>query len=115
MEDRIKRILTSKKLPEMIAKLSQSKRIIEKKGGLQCLFLLSMRTGRWKEAKEFSKRNNLHISDGTYRARMHELEHLKLAFHEDIGFLKKEYELTEQGVVVAEALLDFFEKMEPHV
>ena len=65
-----------------------------------------------KEAKEFMRENKLTLSDGTFRARMIEIEELGLAKSEKIDPLKKYYLKTELGQKVAKLLLEFFDKVE---
>ena len=47
--------------------------------------------GKWKDAKDFMHKNKLTLSDGTFRARMIEIESLGLAKSERIDPLKKYY------------------------
>ncbi len=56
--------------------------------------------------------NNLTLSDGTFRARMIEIESLGLAKSERIDPLKKYYVKTELGQKVANLLLEFFDDVE---
>jgi len=76
------------------------------------LLLLHMDRGKWKEAKDFMRENKLTLSDGTFRARMIEIEQLGLAKSEKIDPLKKLYKKTELGEKAAKLLLDFFDKLE---
>jgi hypothetical protein len=71
-----------------------------------------MDRGKWKEAKDFMRENKLTLSDGTFRARMIEIEELGLAKSEKIDPLKKLYKKTDTGEKVAKLLLDFFDKVE---
>jgi hypothetical protein len=71
-----------------------------------------MSRGKWKEAKEFMRENSLTLSDGTFRARMIEIEELGLAKSERIDPLKKYYVKSEFGQKVAKLLLEFFDKIE---
>jgi hypothetical protein len=75
--------------------------------------LLHMGRGKWKEAKEFMRENGLTLSDGTFRARMIEIEDLGLAKSERIDPLKKYYLKTEFGERVAKLLLDLFDNLKP--
>jgi len=103
-EEKIKHILTDKKLAAI-------KAMLEKDHAIDCIFLLYMNRGKWKEAKEFMRENGLTLSDGTFRARMIEIEDLGLAKGERIDPLKKYYVKTELGEKIAKQLLDFFDKL----
>jgi hypothetical protein len=104
-EEKIKRILTDQKLAAI-------KAMLEKDHAIDCLMLLEMGKGKWKDAKDFMRENNLTLSDGTFRSRMIEIEDLGLAKSERIDPLKKYYVKTELGGKVAKLLLDFFDKVE---
>jgi hypothetical protein len=104
-EEKIRRILTD-------SKLSAIKAMLEKDHAIDCIFLLYMGRGKWKEAKDFMRENGLTLSDGTFRARMIEIEELGLAKGERIDPLKKKYLKTELGEKVAKLLLEFFDKLE---
>jgi len=71
-EEEVKRILTEKRL-------STIKSLLEKDHAIDCIFLLHLDKGRWKEAKGFMKGLDLTLSDGTFRARMMEIEDLGLS------------------------------------
>ncbi len=101
-EEIIKRILTDKKL-------SAIKSMLEKDHAIDCIFLLYLDKGRWKNAKEFMQSHNLTLSDGTFRSRMMEIEDLGLAKSVPIDPLKKYYVITEFGEKVARLLLELFE------
>ena len=100
-EEKIKHILTN-------PKLSAIKAMLEKDHAIDCIFLLHVSRGKWKEAKDFMRKNKLTLSDGTFRARMIEIEQLGLAKSERIDPLKKYYIITEFGEKVAKLLLGFF-------
>ncbi len=102
-EEKIKYILTDEKLSAM-------KAMLEKDHAIDCMFLLHLNRGKWKEAKDFMRNNNLTLSDGTFRARMIEIEQLGLAESKRIDPLKKYYVITELGEKVANLLLGFFEE-----
>ncbi|MCW4006199.1 MAG: hypothetical protein NWF04_06350 [Candidatus Bathyarchaeota archaeon] len=104
-EEKVKQILTD-------SKLSAIKAMLEKDHAIDCLLLLSVGRGKWKEAKDFMRENNLTLSDGTFRARMLEIESLGLAKSERIDPLKKYYLSTPLGEKVAELLLKFFDEFE---
>ena len=104
-DEKIKHVLTDQKL-------SAVKTMLEKDHAIDCLFLLYVGRGKWKEAKDFMRKNKLTLSDGTFRARMIEIESLGLAKSERIDPLKKYYLKTELGEKVAKLLLGFFDELE---
>ena len=104
-EEKIRRILTD-------PKLSYIKAMLEKDHAIDCIMLLHMNRGKWKDAKDFMRENKLTLSDGTFRARMIEIEGLGLAKSERIDPLKKLYKKTELGEKVAKLLLKFFDDFE---
>ena len=104
MEERIVKIV---KNPQ----LSSIKRMLEKDHAIDCLFLLYMGRGKWKEAKGFMHDHGLTLSDGTFRARMIEIEGLGLAKSTPIDPLKKFYTITEKGKEITKLLLDMFERL----
>ena len=93
-------------------KLAAIKAMLEKDHAIDCMLLLHMNRGKWKEAKDFMRENKLTLSDGTFRARMIEIEQLGLAKSEKIDPLKKYYMKTELGEKVAKLLLELFDKFE---
>ena len=101
-EEKIKHILTD-------PRLSAIKAMLEKDHAIDCLLLLHVGRGKWKEAKDFMRENKLTLSDGTFRSRMIEIEDLGLAKSERIDPLKKFYLKTELGEKVAKLLLKFFD------
>jgi hypothetical protein len=103
-EKKIKRILTEPKSAAI-------KAMLEKDHAIDCIMLLHMSRGKWKEAKEFMRENRLTLSDGTFRARMIEIEDLGLAKSVRIDPLKKYYLKTEFGERVAKLLLGFFDSL----
>jgi hypothetical protein len=104
-EEKVKRILTD-------SKLSAIKAMLEKDHAIDCLLLLYINRGKWKDAKDFMRENKLTLSDGTFRARMIEITALGFAKSERIDPLKKYYLHTELGEKVAKLLLDFFDELE---
>ena len=104
-EEKIKRVLTDPKMAPI-------KAMLEKDHAIDCLLLLHVGRGKWKDAKDFMRDNNLTLSDGTFRARMIEIESLGLAKSERIDPLKKYYMKTELGEKVAKLLLEFFDDVE---
>jgi hypothetical protein len=104
-EEKVKHILTD-------PKLSVVKAMLEKDHAIDCIFLLHLSRGKWKEAKDFMRRNKLTLSDGTFRARMIEIEQLGLAKSERIDPLKKYYLITALGEKVAKLLLGFFDEID---
>jgi hypothetical protein len=103
-EEKIKHILTEPKFAAI-------KAMLEKDHAIDCIMLLHMSRGKWKEAKEFMRENHLTLSDGTFRARMIEIEDLGLAKSVRIDPLKKYYLKTELGERVAKLLLEFFDSL----
>jgi hypothetical protein len=104
-EEKVKQVLTDDKLAAI-------KAMLEKDHAIDCLLLLYINRGKWKDAKDFMRENKLTLSDGTFRARMIEIENLGLAKSERIDPLKKYYLSTPFGEKVAKLLLDFFDKLE---
>jgi hypothetical protein len=104
-EAKVKRILTDPKLAPI-------KTMLEKDHAIDCILLLHMNRGKWKEAKDYMRENHLTLSDGTFRARMIEIEELGLAKSEHIDPLKKYYLKTELGEKVAKLLLELFDKLD---
>ena len=104
-EEKVKQILTD-------SKLAPIKAMLEKDHAIDCLLLLHVNRGKWKDAKDFMRENNLTLSDGTFRARMIEIESLGLAKSERIDPLKKYYLPTEFGDKVAKLLLGLFNELE---
>jgi len=90
LEEKIKHILTGPKLAAI-------KAMLEKDHAIDCIFLLHMNRGKWKEAKDFMRQNGLTLSDGTFRARMIEIEDLGLAKGERIDQLKNYYVKSDFG------------------
>jgi DNA-binding HxlR family transcriptional regulator len=103
-EETIKNILTDERL-------SAIKAVLEKDHAIDCLFLLHLGKGRWKNAKAFMKELNLTLSDGTFRSRMIEMEDLGLAESVQIDPLKKYYVKTELGEKITEQLLNLFDAL----
>ena len=103
-EAKVKRILTGPKLAPI-------KTMLEKDHAIDCILLLYMNRGKWKEAKEFMRENGLTLSDGTFRARMIEIAELGLAKGKRIDPLKKYYIETKLGDKIARLLLEFFDKL----
>ena len=104
-EEKAKHILTTPKLAAI-------KAMLEKDHAIDCIFLLHIGRGKWKEAKEFMRANGLTLSDGTFRARMIEIEELGLAKSERIDPLKKYYLITELGEKIAQQLIAFFNDLD---
>src|SRR5208283_2351483 len=104
-EEKIKHVLTD-------PKLSVIKAMLEKDHAIDCLLLLYVGRGKWKEAKDFMRKNKLTLSDGTFRARMIEIESLGLAKSERIDPLKKYYLKTEFGEKITNLLIQLFDELE---
>jgi hypothetical protein len=103
-EEKIKQVLTD-------AKMSPIKAMLEKDHAIDCLLLLHVGKGKWKDAKDFMRKNKLTLSDGTFRARMIEIESLGLAKSERIDPLKKYYVKTEFGEKITNLLLELFDEI----
>jgi len=97
-EKMVEHVLTDKRLHAI-------KSMIEKDHAIDCLFLLLLNRGRWKQAKAYTRRLGLTLSDGTFRARMIEIENLGLAKSTPIDPLKKFYTITPRGMKLATDLL----------
>jgi len=93
-------------------KLSAIKAMLEKDHAIDCLFLLYMDKGRWMQAKAYMNKHGLTLSDGTFRARMIEIEHLDLAKSTQIDPLKKHYHQTPLGKKTTNLLLQLFQKLQ---
>ena len=104
-EEKIRNILTDEKL-------SAIKAVLEKDHAIDCIFLLKLEKGRWKNAKAFMHDLGLTLSDGTFRSRMMEMENLGLAESVAIDPLKNYYVITEFGEKVAGLLLGLFDGLE---
>lgn len=104
IEDRVRHILTDEKL-------SKIKSLLEKNRAIDCIFLLYLNKGRWKDAKEFVKSINLPMNDGIFRSRMMELGDLHMLAYDD-GLSKKYHNVSDKGKILAELLIEFFEKLE---
>lgn len=89
-------------------KLSATKAMLEKDHAIDCIFLLMLDKEQWKPAKEFMKKSGLTLPDGTFRARMIEIEENGLAKHENISAKKKRWTITRFGKQVGQLLLDLF-------
>jgi len=109
--------MSAKQLEEDITKILTSpgvsaiKAMLEKDHAIDCLFLLLMEKGKWKEAKAYMNKHKLTLSDGTFRARMIEIEHLGLAKSTQIDPLKKYYTITPKGQKIASMLLELIRKI----
>ncbi len=104
-EEKVRQLLTD-------SRMSAIKTMLEKDHAIDCILLLYINRGKWKDAKDFMRENNLTLSDGTFRARMIEIEQLGLAKSERIDPLKRYYLITPLGKKVAELLLGVFKELE---
>jgi hypothetical protein len=86
------------------------KTMLEKDHAIDCLFLLYMDKGRWKQAKGFMNKNGLTLSDGTFRSRMIEIEHNGFATSTQLDPLKKHYHITEKGRKLTAQLLKILQQ-----
>jgi DNA-binding HxlR family transcriptional regulator len=103
-EEKIKQILTGERL-------SAIKAVLEKDHAIDCIFLLKLGNGRWKNAKAFMRDLGLTLSDGTFRSRMMEMEQLGIAESVAIDPLKKYYVITAFGEKIADLLLGMFDEL----
>ena len=103
-EATVTRILTD-------SELSTVKRMLEKDHAIDCLLLLHLNRGKWKEAKSYMQQLGLTLSDGTFRSRMIEIEHIGLAKSHPIDPLKKYYTITEKGEKLVQLLIHLFKKL----
>lgn len=104
IEGKVIRTLTDKRL-------SAVKAMLEKDHAIDCMFLLMLGRGQWKYAKEFMNELGLTLPDGTFRARMLEIELSGLASHENIDAKKRRWIITEFGQQVGNLLLGVFSHM----
>jgi hypothetical protein len=104
-EEAVRKILTDERL-------SAIKAVLEKDHAIDCIFLLHLGKGRWKNAKAFMQELDLTLSDGTFRSRMIEMEDLGLAESVAIDPLKKYYVKTELSERIAKFLLNLFDEIE---
>jgi len=104
-EELITKILTD-------PKINAIKAMLEKDHSIDCLFLLHMDKGRWQQAKAYMNKHGLTLSDGTFRARMIEIEHLNLATSTQIDPLKKHYHKNPKGEKITKLILELFQKIQ---
>lgn len=93
-------------------KLSAIKAMLEKDHAIDCMFLLMVGRGQWKYAKEFTRKLGRTLPDGTFRARMIEIEECGLAAHEKIDAKKRRWIITEPGVQLGKLLFDLFANLD---
>ena len=93
------------------SKLSTIKRMLEKDHAIDCLLLLYINRGKWKEAKAYMQQLGLTLSDGTFRSRMIEIEHNKFAKSHPIDPLKKYYTITKKGEKLVKLLIHLFNEL----
>jgi len=91
-------------------KLRIVKAMLEKDHAIDCLFLLHMDKGRWKQAKSFMNSHGLTLSDGTFRSRMIEIEHNGFASSTQLDPLKKHYHITSKGKKLTAQLLKLLQQ-----
>jgi hypothetical protein len=91
-------------------KLRAAKAMLEKDHAIDCLFLLHMDKGRWKQAKEYMNKNGLTLSDGTFRSRMIEIEHNGFATSTQLDPLKKHYHIAPKGRKLTTQLLKLLQQ-----
>jgi len=93
-------------------KLRAIKAMLEKDHAIDCLFLLHLNKGRWKQAKAFMNQHGLTLSDGTFRSRMIEIEHNHYATSTQIDPLKKHYHKTQKTQKLTQQLLQLFKQQQ---
>lgn len=98
----IKEIMIDENLSGIKAYMQQQSHSVD------VLLLNHIGLGKWKEAKDYLKKLDLHISDGTWRDRQQDLVEKNLATAKKIDPLKFQYEATEDGHKLAELLLQFY-------
>ncbi len=85
----------------------------EKDHAITILLLLYAGLGRWGRAKETMRGLGITLNDGTFRARLLELEHRTgLAYSRRLDPKKKEYFITTQGEAIASTLIGFLENVQ---
>ncbi len=85
----------------------------EKDHAITILLLLYAGLGRWGRAKETMRGLGITLNDGTFRARLLELEHRTgLAQSKRLDPKKKEYFITTQGEAIASTLIGFLENVQ---
>ena len=104
IKEKVIRILTDEKL-------SAIKAMLEKDHAIDCIFLLMLGRGQWKYAKEFMRKLGLTLPDGTFRARMIEIELNGLSRHENIDVKKRRWIITKFGKHVGKLLLGLFNQV----
>jgi hypothetical protein len=92
--------------------LSAIKTALEKDHAIECLFLLYIDKGRWKNAQDYTVQNGLTLSFIAFRARMSEFEKQGWAKSERIDPLRHYYIKTELGEKAAKLMLELFDKIE---
>lgn len=100
----IERILTDKRL-------SSFKSMLGKKHAIDCILLLYLEKGHYKDAMLFMQNLELPFSDGAYYARMKELIDLGLAKSVPIDSYRKYNVKTVLGEKIAKLLLEFFKEI----
>jgi len=104
IEEKVIRILTGEKL-------SAIKAMLEKDHAIDCILLSMIGRGQRKHAKEFMKELKLTLPDGTFRARMIEIEDNGLVKHQRIDAKKRRWATTQFGRQVGKLLLELFSRI----
>ena len=104
LANKIKRILSDKRL-------SSLKSMLEKDHAIDCIFLLYLDKGHWKDALLFMQNLKLPLGYRSLQSRMKELVELGLAKSVSIDLYRKYYVKTELGEKIARLLLKFFMEM----
>jgi hypothetical protein len=85
--------------------------MLEKEHSIDCILLLYLKRGRWRDANAFIQKMHLTMGDKTFYARMKELQSLGFAKSIAINSRKKYYVKTNLCNKVARLLLEFFDKV----
>ncbi len=89
---------------------------LEKDHAITILLLLYAGLGRWGRAKETMRKLGVTLNDGTFRARLLELEHRTgLAASRRLDPKKKEYLITPNGEAIASHLVSFLEEVQSNL
>ena len=99
-EEKVKTVLSDERLKRL-------KSALENEHSIDCLFLLLLEKGRWKNARDFLRSQNAWISDNTFRARMKDFEQMGYAESVPLGKspVQKTWVITPSGRTLAKRLL----------
>jgi len=99
-EEKVKNVLSDERLKRL-------KSALESDHSIDCLFLLLLGKGRWKDARDFLRSQKGWISDNAFRARMKDLEQMGYAESAPLGAspVKRMWMITQSGKTLAKRLL----------